>query len=174
MGRLADDLSIRLTGKSGCKLRDTGSRVRGDGPATMTPRLGGGDIERGAILKICTHKETARSRSRGYVGGMAITVGRNSDPDVAVKPMLLIFTGRRDGSSRRADGFLAHVLQRRCNHERFALRHIHREDRPDLFGRFRVTEIPTLVVIDEKRVRGRLVKPKGSADIQAFLDPWLK
>jgi thioredoxin-like negative regulator of GroEL len=95
-------------------------------------------------------------------------------PAPVEKPILLFFTARRDGRSRRADGFLAQVLQRRRNHDQFALRRIEQEDRPDLVERFRVEALPALVVIEDNRVQGRLVRPTGAASIRSFLGPWLR
>jgi hypothetical protein len=66
------------------------------------------------------------------------------------------------------------VLQRRRNHETFAIRYVAREERPDLLERFRVADTPTIVVVEEKRVRGRLAQPRGCEDIQTFLAPWLR
>jgi hypothetical protein len=90
------------------------------------------------------------------------------------KPLLLFFTSQRDGRCRRAEGFLAQVLQRRRNHETFAMKKIPREERPDLLDRFRIETTPTLLVVDEKVVRGKLVEPRGCEEIQTFLAPWLK
>jgi thioredoxin-like negative regulator of GroEL len=101
-------------------------------------------------------------------------------PEAAVQesssgqPMLIVFFSAKSGSSRRTDGFLAQVLQRRRNHDTFRLLRVDAEDRPDLIERFRVTEIPTLLVVDGRRVRGRLTKPRGCADIERLLLPWLK
>lgn len=66
------------------------------------------------------------------------------------------------------------MLQRRRNHETFAIRYVAREERPDLLERFRVADTPTIVVVEEKRVRGRLAQPRGCEDIQTFLAPWLR
>jgi hypothetical protein len=66
------------------------------------------------------------------------------------------------------------VLQRRRNHETCAIRYVAREERPDLLERFRVADTPTIVVVEEKRVRGRLAQPRGCEDIQTFLAPWLR
>jgi hypothetical protein len=90
------------------------------------------------------------------------------------KPMLLFFTSSRDGRSRRAEGFLAQVLQRRRNHETFRIHYVAQEERPDLLERFRIESTPTLVVVTDKRVRGSLAQPRGCEDIQTFLAPWLK
>lgn len=90
------------------------------------------------------------------------------------RPLLIVFTSRREGRSRRAEGFLAQVLQRRRNHDTFTVRYVAREERPDLLERFRVAETPTIVVVEGKRVRGRLSQPHGCEDIQTFLAPWLR
>ena len=91
----------------------------------------------------------------------------------AAKPGLVFFHSTHSGSCRRAEGFLAQVLQRRRNHETFKLYRVAQEERPDLLARFEVETLPTLVVVEGKHVRGRLVKPRGCRDIEAFLQPWL-
>lgn len=90
------------------------------------------------------------------------------------RPQLLFFTSRTNGRCRRAEGFLAQVLQRRHNHETFVVRQIAQEERPDLLDRFRIPATPTLVVVDDKKVRGRLIEPRGAEEIQTFLAPWLR
>jgi thioredoxin-like negative regulator of GroEL len=95
-------------------------------------------------------------------------------PPATEKPTLIFFTAAGDGHSRRAEAFLAQVLQRRHNHETFKLHQVVREQRPDIFQRFAVEETPTILVADGKRVRGRLAKPRGCSQIHAFLAPWLR
>jgi thioredoxin-like negative regulator of GroEL len=90
------------------------------------------------------------------------------------RPTLIFFTSEKDGRCRRAQAFLAQVLQRRRNHETFSMRTVAEERRPDLLQRFRVDRTPTLVVVDEQVVRGKLVAPRGCEEIQTFLAPWLK
>lgn len=88
-------------------------------------------------------------------------------------PMLLLFASHTCGQSRRLDGFVAHVLQRRHNHGTFRYRIVLKEERPDLFDRFNVEESPTLLVIDDGKVCKRLVgyhKPKA---VEELLAPWL-
>jgi thioredoxin-like negative regulator of GroEL len=95
-------------------------------------------------------------------------------PRAVSKPTLIFFTSATNGRCRRAEGYLAQVLQRRRNHETFAVRFVAQEDRPDLINRFRIKATPTLVVVDEAKVRARLVEPRGCEEIQTFLAPWLK
>ncbi len=87
--------------------------------------------------------------------------------------MLVFVHSSVSGRCRRADGYLAQVLQRRHNHETFSLRRLDVEVRPDLAERFRVTALPTILVVESKVVRGRLEDPRGCREIAAFLEPWL-
>lgn len=89
------------------------------------------------------------------------------------KPQLLLFSSRLSGRCRRVDGFLAQVLQRRANHSTFALARIDAEERPDLHTHFQIEEVPTLVVVEAGKVRGRTIDPNGCKDIERFLAPWL-
>jgi thioredoxin-like negative regulator of GroEL len=90
------------------------------------------------------------------------------------KPILAFFRSDRSGRCKRVDGFLAQVLQRRRNHTSFVIKNVVQEERPDLFERFRIEQVPTLVVIEGRAVRARLVEPRGSAEITLFLSPWLR
>jgi thioredoxin-like negative regulator of GroEL len=89
------------------------------------------------------------------------------------QPRLVFFYSTLSGHCRRVEGFLAQVLQRRRNHGTFNVVRVAGEERPDLLEHFKVETLPTLVVIEGKSVRGRLVRPRGCRDIEGFLAPWL-
>ena len=93
---------------------------------------------------------------------------------VLAKPRLVFFHSRSCGRCRRVEGFVAQVLQRRRNHGTFVLFPVDADERPDLVDRFSVEEVPTLVVVSERQVRGRLAHPRGCRDIEDLLAPWLK
>ena len=93
--------------------------------------------------------------------------------NVRTQPGLVFFHSSVSGACRRAEGFLAQVLQRRRNHETFRLYRVSEEERPDLVDRFGVTIMPTLVVVEGKVVRAKLERPRGCRDIESFLAPWL-
>jgi hypothetical protein len=93
---------------------------------------------------------------------------------VAERPKLLVFYSEASGRCRRVDGFLAQVLQRRRNHQTFRLHRVAREEHPELFERFRVQTVPTLMVVEDRYVRGTLVEPRGCRDVERFLGPWLQ
>ena len=90
------------------------------------------------------------------------------------KPQLVFFHTAASGRCRRVEGFLAQVLQRRANHETFDVYRVDVEKDGDLVERFRIGTVPTLVVVEEKRLQGRLESPRGCRDIEKLLDPWLR
>jgi thioredoxin-like negative regulator of GroEL len=87
---------------------------------------------------------------------------------------LAFFASDTSGRCRRVEGFLAQVLQRRHNHETFAVVPVSQEKQPLLFERFGIEQVPTLVVIEGKQVRGRLETPRSCREIELFLQPWLR
>ena len=91
-----------------------------------------------------------------------------------LRPMLLFFFSATSGASRRADGFLAQVLQRRGNHSTFRLVRVDADRRPDLVERLHITDVPTLLVVADGTVRGRVTKPTGCNQIAQLLSPWLR
>jgi thioredoxin-like negative regulator of GroEL len=96
------------------------------------------------------------------------------EPAVQVaRPSLLFFFDPRSGRSRRAEGFLAQVLQRRRNHETFQLYRVDATTRDDLTRKFLVEHLPALVVVENKCVTARLEQPRGCKELTEFLEPWL-
>jgi hypothetical protein len=89
------------------------------------------------------------------------------------KPLLVYFYSARSGPSRRVEGYLAQVLQRRANHDAFRLYRLDVDEQPAVARRFAIKMLPTLVVIDNKLLQVRLEAPKGCAEIQAALARWL-
>lgn len=89
------------------------------------------------------------------------------------KPGLVFFHSATSGKSRRVEAYLAQVLQRRRNHDTFRLYSVAQEQRPDLIEKFKVAELPALVVLEGKTVRGRLDGASGCRQIERFLAPWL-
>jgi len=92
----------------------------------------------------------------------------------AGRPRLLFFFSPTCGASRRVDGYLAQVLQHRANHATFQLVRIDADRHPDLLERLQITDVPTLLVAADGKVRGRLSKPTGCRQIRRLLSPWLK
>jgi thioredoxin-like negative regulator of GroEL len=92
---------------------------------------------------------------------------------VATKPRLVFFYAPESGRCRRVEGFLAQVLQQRQNHDTFKLYRVDLEQHPEIAERFAVERVPSLYVVEGKRVSARLEEPRGCRDIQRFLEPWL-
>lgn len=90
------------------------------------------------------------------------------------RPKLLFFYTDRSGRCRRAEGYLAQVLQRRRNHETFQLHRIDYNARPDLAQRCGISNPPALVVIENKCVQARIEQPRGCIEIQKALATWLR
>jgi thioredoxin-like negative regulator of GroEL len=88
-------------------------------------------------------------------------------------PRLVFFYSSRSGASRRAEAFVAQVLQRRHNHDTFTLVRVDVDTRPDLAERFRIDVVPTVLVIDGNRVQARVRELKGVRALAEALGPWL-
>ncbi|HEU5477057.1 MAG TPA: thioredoxin family protein [Gaiellaceae bacterium] len=94
--------------------------------------------------------------------------------DGEAKPRLVFFFAPSSGTCRRTEGHLAQALQRRHNHDTFRLVRVNVEERPDLAQRLRVDEVPTLVVVDGRRVARRIVSPRGCRELERELAEWLR
>jgi hypothetical protein len=114
-----------------------------------------------------------RHASPDAAGPRRSSNGRKATDTRRVRPQLLFFYSSTSGSSRRVEGFLAQVLQRRRNHDAFLLHRIDADRQPNLVERFHVDQIPTLIVVADKRVQARLPAPRGCAEIERALAPWL-
>ncbi|HEY2543762.1 MAG TPA: thioredoxin family protein, partial [Gaiellaceae bacterium] len=95
-------------------------------------------------------------------------------PDASERPRLILFYSPVSGRCRRTEAFLAQVLQRRRNHDTFDLVRVAVDRRPDLAERFLVDEVPTLVVVEGRKVRKRIVAPTGSRELENELAHWLR
>jgi thioredoxin-like negative regulator of GroEL len=99
-------------------------------------------------------------------------------PDLAIrpeeKPRLLFFYSPRSGRCRRAEGFIAQVLQRRRNHDTFDLVRVSVERHPDLAEKFRIDQVPTICVVENRRLHRTIVCPRGCRELEHELEPWLR
>lgn len=90
-----------------------------------------------------------------------------------VKPKLVFFYSPRSGHCRRVEGFIAQVLQHRRNHETFELVRVSVDEHPSLVQRFGVDTVPTLCVVEGKRLQKRIAAPRGCRQLAQELGPWL-
>lgn len=90
------------------------------------------------------------------------------------RPRLLFFYSRTAGASVRVDGFLAQVLQRRRNHDTFLVHRIDVNERPDLAEHFRIVKTPSICVVEDNKVAAKKEAPRGAAELEQLLRPWLR
>jgi thioredoxin 1 len=94
--------------------------------------------------------------------------------DAAARLRLVVFHSPTSGQCRRTEAHLAQILQRRKNRSRFEVVKVNVEERPDLAERFRIEAVPTLVVIEGRRVVERIVSPDTALGLARSLKPWLR
>jgi thioredoxin 1 len=86
-------------------------------------------------------------------------------------PILLFFTNSRSGPARRMESLLAHLARK----ERYRLRvaRIDAETQPEWIERLRITQIPTLVLIKDRRPVARLEGRVSAPQIERMIAPHL-
>lgn len=87
---------------------------------------------------------------------------------------MVFFYSPTSGHCRRVEAQLAQTLQRRKNRSRFELVRVNVEERSDLAERFQIDRVPTLVVVEGRRVARRIVAPGTALDLARALEPWLQ
>jgi thioredoxin-like negative regulator of GroEL len=87
---------------------------------------------------------------------------------------LVFFYSPLSGRCRRVEGFIAQVLQRRRNHDTFDLVRVSVDRRPDLAEKFRIEEVPTICIVEDRKLRRRIVAPRGCRELERELEPWLR
>ena len=70
------------------------------------------------------------------------------------RPLLVFFGAAHSGPARRMESLVAHIARKERARLRVATVDIDKQ--PELAERFRVTTVPTLALVKEKRVVGRL------------------
>lgn len=105
---------------------------------------------------------------------MAVAPLPHEAPEVQPRPRLVFFYSPQSGRCRRVEGYLAQVLQRRRNHGTFQLVRVPVDRQPDLAQRFKVETLPTVLVVEDRRVKRRIVAPRGCRELEHELQPWLR
>ena len=86
-------------------------------------------------------------------------------------PLLVFFTSRRSGPARRMESLLAHIARKERG--RLRLRKVDIDDHPEIAARFRVEQVPTLVLVVGKRAVSRLPGRATAPRIASMLEPYL-
>lgn len=91
---------------------------------------------------------------------------------VETRPLLIFFTSRRSGPSRRMESLLAHIARKERAH--LAVKKVDIDERPDLAARFRVVTVPALTLVVDQRVVARLDGRVTTPRIQEMLESHLR
>ena len=87
-------------------------------------------------------------------------------------PLLLFFTNTRSGPARRMESLLAHLARKERNRLRVA--RIDVDVHPEWTERLNVTEIPTLVLVKDRRPVDRLDGRVSAPQIERMIAPHLE
>ena len=83
------------------------------------------------------------------------------------KPLLVFFTSERSGPARRMESLLAHLARK--ERTRVRIMRVEVDEQPELAEKFRVQDVPTLVLVQRKRVVDRIDGRASAPSIEAML-----
>jgi thioredoxin 1 len=84
------------------------------------------------------------------------------------RPLLVFFTSERSGPARRMESLLAHFARK--ERRRLRVARIDVDEHPETATKFKITLVPTLVLVRDKRAVARLEGRASAPKIQAMLD----
>ena len=87
-------------------------------------------------------------------------------------PTLLFFTRLTSGPARRMESLLAHLARK--ERDRLRVSRIDVAVSPNWAERFRVNDVPTLVLIKDRRPVARLEGRVSAPQIERMLEPYLQ
>ena len=86
--------------------------------------------------------------------------------------LLVFFSTLRSGPARRMDSLLAQLARR--ERKRLSVARVDVEERPELAERFKVSQVPTLVLVKGKRAVARLEGKANAAEIEELVESHLE
>lgn len=89
----------------------------------------------------------------------------------ADKPLLLFFTSQRSGPARRMESLLAHLARKERARLRVSLVDV--DESAQLADALAVDEVPTLVLVNERRPVARLEGRASAPQIEKMVAPYL-
>jgi thioredoxin 1 len=89
----------------------------------------------------------------------------------AETPLLLFFTDPQSGPARRMESLLAHLARK--ERDRLVVQRVDIGKRPETALQMKVDVVPTLLLIKDKRVVGRLEGRASAPKIEKMLEPHL-
>jgi thioredoxin-like negative regulator of GroEL len=87
------------------------------------------------------------------------------------RPLLVFFSTRTSGPARRMESLLAHIARK--ERDRLRVTRVDIDTRPDLAERFRVETVPTIVLVMDKRMVGRIEGRASAPRIERLLEQHL-
>jgi thioredoxin-like negative regulator of GroEL len=83
------------------------------------------------------------------------------------RPLLVFFSSGRSGPARRMESLLAHLARK--ERTRLRVMRVDIDDQPELAERFRVADVPTLVLVVGKRAVDRIEGRASAPVIETML-----
>ena len=87
------------------------------------------------------------------------------------RPLLVFFYSPRSGPARRMESLLAHLARK--ERDRLRVKRVDVDANPELAERFKVTEVPSVVLVKDKRVVDRIDGRASAPRIERMLGPHL-
>src|SRR5919206_2201722 len=87
------------------------------------------------------------------------------------RPLLVFFGAAHSGPARRMESLVAHVARK--ERARLRVTEVDIEAQPELAERFRITTVPTLALVKDKKVVGRLEGRVSAPRIEQLLEAHL-
>lgn len=88
-----------------------------------------------------------------------------------VRPLLVFFWSERSGPARRMESLLAHLARK--ERARLRVMRVDVDDQPELAARFKVADVPTLILVKGKRAVDRIDGRASAPRIETMLEPHL-
>ena len=85
---------------------------------------------------------------------------------------LVFFTSQQSGPARRMESLLAHIARK--ERDQLAVRKVDVDARPEVAARFRISTVPALVLVKDRRVVARLDGRATTPGIEEMLDEHLR
>jgi thioredoxin 1 len=93
-----------------------------------------------------------------------MTIGVNGDP----RPQLVFFTSARSGPARRMESLVAHLARK--ERDRLRVIQVDVDGAPAVAKKLRVEDVPTLVLVVDRKAVARLTGRVSAPKIEAMLE----
>jgi thioredoxin 1 len=87
------------------------------------------------------------------------------------RPLLVFFWSERSGPARRMESLLAHLARK--ERARLRVMRVDVDEQPELAERFKVADVPTLVLVKGKRAVDRIDGRASAPRIETMIEPHL-